>query len=99
MDYNEAMNVLQASMDDMMAMGDMIGEPVKVVDDTQFIGDQSPLDSIALVSFIVSLEQRTDKRIVASRIHEFNMSDPNHKFDPFHPVLYADTLARYLMTL
>ena len=99
MDYNQAMDVLQKSMDDMMNMGDMIGEPVTVVDNTQFIGDQSPLDSIALVSFIVALEQRTNKRIVVSKIHQFNMDDAVHKFDPYHPVLYADTLARYVMTL
>lgn len=65
----------------------------------QLIGADSPLDSIAFIAFLTGLEERLGITLVISSVHDFNVADTAHKFDPFHPTLHVDTLARYITTL
>ena len=104
LDYSTNLNLMQKVMD-FMYKDDLLDAPVEVVGETQIIGSDSPLDSIVLVVFLTGIEDELEQaigkkvRLVLDSIHDFNVADDRHKFDPYHPTLHADTLVRYLLTL
>lgn len=100
---DEILSAMQSVMD-FMVKDDLI-DPVEVNGETQIIGPDSPLDSIVLVVFLTGMEEELENRVgervrlVLDSIHDFNVNDSVHQFDPYQPTLHADTLARYIETL
>lgn len=103
-DYTDGMKMVQAVMDDMFE-DDLLDNAVSVDAETQVIGPNSPLDSIVLVVFLTGMEDKLESYrgkktpLVLDRIHDFNVSDTAHQFDPYHPTLHVDTLIRFIQSL
>jgi len=104
MDYNDILESIQLVMNDMVN-DDLLDGAVVVDGETQIIGENSPLDSIVLVVFLTGLEEKLEAArgkktlLVLDRIHNFNVADTAHHFDPAHPTLHVDTLVRFIQTL
>ena len=104
MDYNDILESIQLVMNDMVN-DDLLDGAVVVDGETQIIGENSPLDSIVLVVFLTGLEEKLEAArgkktmLVLDRIHNFNVSDTMHRFEPAHPTLHVDTLVRFIQTL
>jgi len=104
LNYNDILEAMQLVMNDMVS-DDLLDGAVVVDGETQIIGPNSPLDSIVLVVFLTGLEEKLESlkggkvMLVLNKIHDFNVADTVHQFDPYHPTLHADTLARFIQTL
>ena len=95
MNKQVAMDLIKDVFDSLVRSG-TITENVEVKPDTVVLGAQSPLDSIAFVTFVTEFEDRlqseTQKEcyLVLSDINNFNINNPS---------LTADILAEYAVQL
>lgn len=91
----KAIQLMQNSVNSLQRIG-MLEQEVNLNGGTVLLGTGSPLDSIALVTFVTDLEDRLSREtnqevfLVFSDIHEFNADNP---------FLSVDTLARYIVNL
>ncbi len=98
MDIKHAFNVMEKSLNSLHRSG-MLEQAVKVAEDTVLLGVNSPLDSVAFVSFITDLEERLSQEagdelfLVIDDIHEFKESASQV------PFLTAGVLAHYIVRL
>ena len=93
--YDRAMEIIQASLGSLARAG-LIEQEIAVQNGTVLLGQGSPLDSIAFVTFVTELEDRVSRDasqelyLVLGDIHEYNADNAR---------LTADTMARYLVRL
>ena len=91
-DEQRILELIQESFDSLFRSG-LLPQQLKVDSNTVLLGDGSPLESIAFVTFVADLEMRLDRELgetvylILSDIHEFNPSKSS---------LTAGTLARYV---
>lgn len=90
-----ALQLMQDSLSSLRRVG-LLEQEVSLHGDTVLLGTGSPLDSIALVTFVTDLEDRLSREtnqefyLVFNEIHEFNADNP---------FLSVDTLVQYIVKL
>jgi len=91
----KAIQLMQDSVNSLQRIG-MLEQEVNLNGGTVLLGTGSPLDSIALVTFVTDLEDRLSREtnqevfLVFSDFHEFNADNP---------FLSVGTFARYIVNL
>jgi hypothetical protein len=92
----DALQLIQDSMDSLIRSGTIETEKVKVTHETVLLGEGALLDSIGFVTFVTDMEDRMEEKtghecyLVLNEIGEFNINSPSLK---------AEVLSRYLVKL
>ena len=92
----DALQLIQDSMDSLIRSGTIETEKVKVTHETVLLGEGALLDSIGFVTFVTDMEDRMEEKtghecyLVLNEIGEFNINSPSLK---------AGVLSRYLVKL
>lgn len=92
------LQLVQKSFDSLVE-SQLIETAVTVKPETVLLGSQSPLDSIAFVTFMAEFEERIQQE-TGSEDSVFALAlDELHAFNPDDAVLTAATLSEYVMRM